>query len=184
MYQVLIYVSLPQIQMKKIFQIVTITCLTLSFFSCKNSEKSDTNLKNEVKNEVSDQTKQKDLKEEVPQPDPATAKSIAAGESVYTQNCAVCHQKNGGGVPNLNPPLKGADYALGDKQAIITLLLKGSSKEPIKVNGQTYSNVMPSFSALDDAQIANVLTYIRNSFGNNASGVEVSTVKEIRATLN
>ncbi|HEA29549.1 MAG TPA: cytochrome c [Leeuwenhoekiella sp.] len=178
MCQVLIFISLSQIQMKKIFQIVTIICLTLSFLSCKNSEKSDTNLKDEVANP----TEKKDLKEEVPQPDPATAKSIAAGESVYTQNCAVCHQKNGGGVPNLNPPLKGADYALGDKKPLINLLLKGSSEVPIKVNGQTYSNVMPSFSSLDDAQIANVLTYIRNSFSNNASAVEVSTVKEIRST--
>ena len=145
---------------------------------CKNSNDKDQKPKSQAPISESKKAPEKE-----PSIDPEIAESISKGQTVYTENCAVCHQKSGGGVPNLNPPLKNADYAMGDKAPLITLLLKGSSDEQIVVNGQTYSNVMPSFRALDDDQIANVLTYVRNNFENKASAVQPSEVKEIRATI-
>ena len=71
--------------------------------------------------------------------------AIAKGKEVYAQNCVVCHQSGGGGVPNMNPPLKETEYVLGEKKELISIILKGSSAG-LEVNGQTYSNNMPAFS--------------------------------------
>jgi glucose/arabinose dehydrogenase/mono/diheme cytochrome c family protein len=104
--------------------------------------------------------------------------SITAGKSVFTQNCVVCHQVDGGGVPNMNPPLSKTSYVLGEKPRLVSVLLKGMSQQ--EIDGETYTNVMPSFEFLTDKQIADVLTYVRNSFGNKASAVTESEVKALR----
>lgn len=105
---------------------------------------------------------------------------MTAGELIYNQYCAVCHQPDGDGVPHLNPPLIETDYVLGEKPRIIRVLLNGlSTHEPI--NGTVYSNVMPSHSFLTDGQIANVLTFVRNNFGNKASTVSAAEVTAERA---
>ena len=104
--------------------------------------------------------------------------SYTAGAIVYTKNCVVCHQVDGGGVQNLNAPLIKTDFVLGNKGRLITILLKGMSG--VDINGERYSNVMPSHSFLTDKQIADVLTYVRNSFGNEASAVTTSEVTAIR----
>jgi glucose/arabinose dehydrogenase len=104
--------------------------------------------------------------------------SYTAGEAVYTQNCIVCHLADGGGVQNLNAPLVKTDYVLGSKSRLINIILKGM--KGVDINGEKYSNVMPSHSFLNDTQIADVLTYIRNSFGNKASAVTVSEVAALR----
>lgn len=105
-------------------------------------------------------------------------KAIASGKAVYTQNCVVCHQVDGGGVQNMNPPLIKTSYVLGDKSTLVSILLKGMSQQ--EIDGEVYTNVMPSFEFLTDQQIADVLTYVRNSFGNTASAVAVSEVKTAR----
>jgi glucose/arabinose dehydrogenase/mono/diheme cytochrome c family protein len=104
--------------------------------------------------------------------------SYTAGEAVYTQNCIVCHLADGGGVQNLNAPLVKTDYVLGSKSRLINIILKGM--QGVDINGEKYSNVMPSHSFLNDTQIADVLTYIRNSFGNKASAVTISEVAALR----
>lgn len=111
----------------------------------------------------------------------ATA-SIAAGKKVYMQYCISCHQADGGGVPNMNPPLIKTNYVLGDKTKLVSILQNGFS-ENVEINGDTYSNVMPSFSYLKDQDIANVLTFVRNNFGNKASAVKVKEVSSIRPTV-
>jgi len=108
------------------------------------------------------------------------ALSIANGKVVYTQNCATCHQVDGHGVPNMNPPLIQTSYVLGDKTKLIKIVLNGFS-EDVEINGNTYSNVMASHDFLKDQEIADVLTYIRNSFGNKASAVSAAMVKSLRA---
>lgn len=105
--------------------------------------------------------------------------SIERGKKVYENTCLACHQVNGGGVPGMNPPLKKTKFVLGDKKALIGIVLKGLDKE-IEVNGETYSNTMPSFAALSDKEIADVLTYVRNNFGNKASQVKEAEVKKLR----
>ncbi len=106
--------------------------------------------------------------------------SIDRGAKVFTAHCLVCHQADGGGVMNMNPPLIKTKYVLGDKTKLIQIVLKGLSGE-IEINGDTYHNNMPSQKALTDAEIADVLTYVRNSFGNKASAVSASQVKAVRA---
>jgi len=107
------------------------------------------------------------------------ALSIANGKAVYTQNCATCHQVDGHGVQNMNPPLIQTSYVLGDKTKLINIILNGFN-EDVEINGNTYSNTMPSHDFLKDQEIADVLTYIRNSFGNKASAVSVAMVKSLR----
>jgi glucose/arabinose dehydrogenase/mono/diheme cytochrome c family protein len=110
---------------------------------------------------------------------PAAIKtSYTAGAAVYTKNCVVCHQTDGGGVQNLNAPLIKTDYVLGSKSGLINIILKGM--KGVDINGERYSNVMPSHSFLTDKQIADVLTYVRNSFGNEASAVTTSEVAAVR----
>lgn len=110
---------------------------------------------------------------------PAAIKaSFAAGKIIFTKNCAVCHQVDGGGVQNLNPPLIKTNYVIGNKTRLINVLLKGL--HGIDINGEKYTNTMPSHSFLTNREIANVLTYVRNSFGNKASAVTVAQVKAAR----
>ncbi|NCD71991.1 c-type cytochrome [Mucilaginibacter agri] len=105
--------------------------------------------------------------------------SIAAGQKVYSQYCISCHQADGGGVQHMNPPLIKTTYVLGDKGRIIKIVLNGFS-EDVDINGESYSNTMPSFDNLKDQEIADVLTYVRNSFTNKASAVKVSEVTALR----
>ncbi|MBX9734622.1 MAG: cytochrome c [Chitinophagaceae bacterium] len=106
--------------------------------------------------------------------------SVQRGKKVYTQYCLACHQADGGGVPRMNPPLQKTEYVLGDKKRLITIILKGLN-DPIEINGDEYVNPMASHAHLSDQQIADVLTFVRNSFGNKASGITPVEVKQIRA---
>jgi mono/diheme cytochrome c family protein len=105
--------------------------------------------------------------------------SIERGKKVYDNTCLACHQVNGSGVPGMNPPLKKTKWVLGDKKTLINIVLKGMDEE-IVVNDETYSNVMPAFTSLSDKEVADVLTYVRNSFGNKASQVTEADVKKAR----
>lgn len=118
---------------------------------------------------------------------PAPTRSISAvtlnkGKAVYTNTCLPCHMADGGGVPRMNPPLAATTYVLGDKAKLIGIVLNGFS-EDVEIDGQRYSNTMPPQAQLTDAQIADVLTYVRNSFGNKASTVTVTEVKSVRSSI-
>ncbi|TDW48156.1 glucose/arabinose dehydrogenase [Flavobacterium sp. 270] len=105
-------------------------------------------------------------------------KSYTNGATIYANNCAVCHMDDGAGVSNLNAPLKKSSHVIGEKSRLIKTLLDGLKGG--KLDGETYSNVMPSHSFLTDKEIADVLTYVRNSFGNKASAVDQSEIGLIR----
>tara|TARA_Y100000022_G_C13235209_1_gene369471 strand:+ start:381 stop:1508 length:1128 start_codon:yes stop_codon:yes gene_type:complete len=115
-----------------------------------------------------------------------------AGKEVYMKAaagggmCFTCHQPNGEGMAGQFPPLAGSDWVLGDKERLIKISMYGLMGE-IEVNGVKYNNVMappgiPPGSLTDD-QIANVLTYIRNDWGNSASAVSAEEVAAVRASL-
>ncbi|MBC7828872.1 MAG: cytochrome c [Chitinophagaceae bacterium] len=108
--------------------------------------------------------------------------SVDRGKKIYDIYCLACHQADGSGVPRLNPPLIKTKWVLGDKKELITVILKGMD-EPIEVDGEDYNNVMASHAFLKDQEVADVLTYVRKSFGNKASGVISSEVKTVRATM-
>jgi len=105
--------------------------------------------------------------------------SMARGKIVYSSICLSCHMATGEGVPRLNPPLINTTYVLGDKTALIKIVLNGFN-EDVEINGQKFSNTMTPHSDLKDEQIADVLTYVRKSFGNKASSVTVADVKKAR----
>lgn len=109
--------------------------------------------------------------------------SLKSGQKVYEDNCLSCHQADGAGVPHLNPPLTQTSYVIGDKDKLIKWVLQGSV-EKVPIDGKTYTNNMPSQAGLKDKEIADVLTYIRNNFGNNASAITSAEVKAVRASLN
>lgn len=108
--------------------------------------------------------------------------TMERGKSVYEGNCLPCHQEDGAGVPGLNPPLAKVKWVTGDKKTLINVLLQGMDKE-INVNGEVYSNMMPAQAHLSDQEISDVLTYVRNSFGNKVSGVTVAEVKAQRKLI-
>ncbi|RYC68612.1 MULTISPECIES: c-type cytochrome [Spirosoma] len=112
---------------------------------------------------------------------PASTAKVATktpGQLLYEQHCLTCHQANGSGVPNLNPPLRNTDWVTGDKTRLINVLLNGLQGQEIE--GEVYDNAMPAHDFLNDQQIADVLTYIRSSFGNKAEAVTADQVKTVR----
>ena len=108
--------------------------------------------------------------------------SIERGKTIYSTYCLACHQADGSGVPGLNPPLVKTKWVLGEKKQLITVILKGMD-EPIEVNGEEYNNVMASHAFLKDQEVADVLNYVRNSFGNKAGAITPADVKAVRATV-
>ncbi|HTQ27655.1 MAG TPA: cytochrome c [Puia sp.] len=104
------------------------------------------------------------------------------GKKVYSDRCLTCHQADGGGVQSMNPPLIKTKWVLGDKSKLIEVVIKGM-QGAVDIEGDTYHNVMPPHPDLTDQQVADVLTYVRNSFGNKARGVTEAEVKAVRAKL-
>ncbi|HEY5461638.1 MAG TPA: cytochrome c [Hanamia sp.] len=110
---------------------------------------------------------------------PGLQKSIIAGKIVFKKYCISCHQADGGGVPNMNPPLIQTSFVLGNKDTLINIVLKGLKN--VTIDDETYNNPMPALgTVLKDQQIADVLTYVRNSFGNKTSGITAQEVKTVR----
>lgn len=108
---------------------------------------------------------------------------LADGEEVYTTRCMSCHQMNGRGVPGVFPPLAESEWVTEDKGMLIRIVLNGVTGE-VKVGGETYSGAMPPWqSFLDDQQVASLLTYIRTSWGNDASEVTEDEVAKVRAAV-
>ena len=106
-------------------------------------------------------------------------KSSLDGVELYKMYCRSCHQRNGLGDGNRFPPLVRSEWVNGDKQKLISILLKGMSG-PLIVNGKEYNNVMPAFGFLKDQQVADLLNFIRTNFENKSDSVTVAMVAEER----
>jgi mono/diheme cytochrome c family protein len=112
--------------------------------------------------------------------------SITRGQPLYMQTCIACHQPTGMGLPGAFPPLAGSEYVTGSPRRTVAMMLKGL-QGPLTVKGVTYSNIMLAldmqFPILkDDAKVADVANYARNSFGNTAAeAVTPALVTEVRA---
>jgi nitrite reductase (NO-forming) len=109
------------------------------------------------------------------------AQQIEAGRALYTGTCSVCHQANGAGLEGVFPPLARSDFMMADKRRSIDIVLNGLSG-PVQVNGKRYESVMPPMSQLADDEIANILTYVRNEWGNSGEAVGKDEVAKARAT--
>lgn len=105
------------------------------------------------------------------------------GKRVFTTVCQACHQANGLGVPGVYPPLAGSEWVAGTEERIIRIVLHGLNG-PITVAGKDFNNVMaPLGGVLKDDQIANVLSYVRQEWGNHAAEVKAATVSRIRSEV-
>jgi mono/diheme cytochrome c family protein/glucose/arabinose dehydrogenase len=106
---------------------------------------------------------------------------VASGKERFALLCAACHQVSGQGMAGIAPPLAGSEWVVGSEQRLTRIVLNGVDG-PITANGTTFAGEMPPMGAgLDDAAVAEILTYIRNDWGNQASPVETATVTAIRA---
>ncbi len=110
----------------------------------------------------------------------APAEKEHQGKAVYAQYCLTCHQADGSGVPGMHPPLTTGSWVGNDSKELIALMMKGLSGK-IEVNGEVYKNFMPSHAQLTDEQLADVLSYVRSSFGNNFDPVTPDMVKKVRS---
>jgi mono/diheme cytochrome c family protein len=110
------------------------------------------------------------------------AKAIKDGSKIYA-TCGGCHQGNGLGVPGQYPPLAGSEWVLAGTERITRVVLHGLTG-PVTIKGSTYNfpgGMPPQGAAMSDADIANVLTYIRNSWGNEGSMVTKEMVAGVRS---
>jgi mono/diheme cytochrome c family protein len=112
---------------------------------------------------------------------PADAR-VASGQKVYARHCLTCHQSDGYGVPNLQPAIVGGTWVAGDPRALAMFVMTGGFDSAGRKESDSH-NVMPSFRHLSDGELADLLTYIRQRFGNGASPVAASEVAEVRASL-
>ena len=106
---------------------------------------------------------------------------IETGQQLYETHCVACHQITGQGLKGAFPPLAGSDYLVADKSRAIGTVIKGLSGE-ITVNGEKYNAIMPNFSYLNDEQVANIVTYVANSWGNDGFQVSSAEVAAVRAS--
>jgi nitrite reductase (NO-forming) len=128
-------------------------------------------LKAEVAQEIRNNPKIAGLSKEI---------QVEKGKAVYMQTCFVCHMTEGQGVAGQIPPLAKSDFlAKLTKRDYITGVLLGRTGQ-IVVNGQNYNGTMVPMNYLSDEQVADVLTYVRNSFGNTGDAVTIDEVAKIR----
>ena len=103
---------------------------------------------------------------------------MESGKQIYMQTCFACHQGEGQGIPNAFPPLAKSDYLNADVNRAIDIILNGKTGE-ITVNGSKYNSVMTK-QTLSSEEVADVLTYIYNSWDNNKTNVTTSAVDAVK----
>jgi mono/diheme cytochrome c family protein len=108
------------------------------------------------------------------------AQSTDKGKKLYTTYCLACHMADGGGVPNLNPPLANSTTVLKNTNKTIQIILKGLNSRDA-IDGEYYSNSMAGFNYLKDNEIADIVNFIRNNFGNKGTAISIAQVKKERS---
>lgn len=109
--------------------------------------------------------------------DPKFQQYYVEGERLYLSNCSNCHQKDGKGLGLVYPPLAPSDYMDTNPGKVLCQMKKGLSGEII-VNGKKYNQPMPGIPALTELEIAEIATYIYNSWGHEKGLIEVNFVSK------
>lgn len=149
---------------RKLNYVMLLGTIVLTVISCKlNSEEKNTARLTQNDNGYEMQT---ELEE-----------SIKLGAEIYEDFCVTCHRPNGEGISKSFPPLAGSDYLLNNREKSIRAVKYGQRGEII-VNGKTYNSVMAE-QGLEDDEIANVMNYIMNSWGNKQD--KMVRVEEVAA---
>lgn len=119
-----------------------------------------------------------------PPPPPGGAGDLNNGKRVYETICALCHDSTGAGKPGQAPPLIKSEWVVSEGVNRLIRIPQVGLNGPLEVNGQQYNlSMAPMGAALSDKDLADVLSYIRNSWGNKAPPVKVEQVKAVRAEL-
>jgi mono/diheme cytochrome c family protein len=105
--------------------------------------------------------------------------TLKRGAAVYARTCIACHQPTGKGLPPVFPSIAGTPIVVGNPELPIKFILQGLMG-PITIDGITYNSMMPPVVGVSDQDIADVLTYVRQSFGNRGSVVTPAQVKAVR----
>lgn len=105
----------------------------------------------------------------------------APGQVLYNKHCLTCHQADGGGVPNMQPAIAGGTWVRGDASALALFVMSGGFDSASRKDSDV-GNVMPPFRQLADADLAAILTYIRQKFGNGASPMTAADVAAARGS--
>jgi nitrite reductase (NO-forming) len=105
---------------------------------------------------------------------------VAAGKQLFNGTCSVCHQANGEGLANVFPPLAKSDYIAGDPERLVEAILHGVSGK-VTVNGAEYNSVMPPMNQLTDDEVANISTFVLNSWGNPGGQISKEQAATVRA---
>lgn len=126
---------------------------------------------------VSSEELAKEINQNLPE---QKAEKVHPGKAVYTQYCLTCHQVDGSGVPGMHPPLGPGSWVGNEPAELIAIMMKGLSGK-IEVNGEIYKNFMPSHAKLTDQEMADVLSYVRASFGNNFDPITAEMVTKYRS---
>jgi nitrite reductase (NO-forming) len=105
---------------------------------------------------------------------------VQAGSVLFKGTCSTCHQPNGEGLANVFPPLARSDFLAKTPQRAVEIVLNGLTG-PVTVNGAQYNSVMPPMSQLNDDEVANILTYVLSSWGNNGPQITAKQVADVRA---
>jgi mono/diheme cytochrome c family protein len=115
-------------------------------------------------------------------PPPNIPAIVIEGKKLFAKNCASCHQANGLGLPPLFPPVAGSDWVTVEGSGRLVRIVLHGLQGPITVNGKEYNNNMIAWKdSMSDQEVAAVVSYIRNDWGNKGSLVSAEEVKEIRA---
>jgi len=104
---------------------------------------------------------------------------MKAGQALFAGTCSTCHQGSGQGLPGVFPPLAKSDYFAKDPMRVVDVVMRGLSG-PVKVNGEAYNSVMPPLAQLTDDEVANITTYVLNSWGNPGGRVTKGQVAKAR----
>ncbi len=105
---------------------------------------------------------------------------MAAGKQLFSGTCSVCHQANGEGLVNVFPPLAKSDFLAADPKRAMTIVTHGLTGK-VTVNGHEYDSVMPPMAQLADDEVANILTYVLNSWDNPGGQISKEEVAKARA---
>ena len=106
------------------------------------------------------------------------AQNVENGKKIYQTKCLVCHQADGGGVPNMNAPLDAASNVVGNDISRLVRIVKYGFNERVELDGLYYSNSMTPNPDLTLTQISDVLSYIRTSWSNKATKVTIAQVQQ------
>ena len=104
---------------------------------------------------------------------------VGAGKQLFAGTCSTCHMPEGQGMAGVFPPLAKSDYIAADPKRVASIILHGL-QGPVKVNGTDYNSIMPPMSQLTDDEVANISTYVLNSWGNPGGHVTKAEAAEAR----